>query len=91
MFILFCLCGYFCSGESFWHEFARIGEIRSIMPCNVKIMALIATATPLTRKVVIGRLCMEDPVIVNVPPTKANIFLYYNSKVISKQHSSANG
>ena len=34
-------------------------------------MALTATAT--TRKVVIRRLCMEDPVIVYIPPTKANI------------------
>ena len=36
-------------------------------------MALTATAT--TRKVVIRRLCMEDPVVVYIPPTKANITL----------------
>ncbi|KAL5506244.1 hypothetical protein EMCRGX_G007846 [Ephydatia muelleri] len=60
-------------GDSFRPEFSRIGDIRSIKPSDVRIMALTATATNTTRKVVISRLCMEDPVIVYVPPTKTNI------------------
>ena len=44
------------------------------MPSNVKVMALTATANALTRKVVISRLCMEDPFIIYVPPTKTNLF-----------------
>ena len=59
--------------DSFRPEFSRIGDIRSIKPSDVRIMALTATATNTTRKVVISRLCMEDPVIVYVPPTKTNI------------------
>lgn len=36
-------------------------------------MALTATATKSTRRIVIQRLCMENPVIVYLPPTKSNI------------------
>ena len=36
-------------------------------------MALTATATESTRNHVISRLCLDDPVIEYVPPTKTNI------------------
>ena len=42
-------------------------------PVHTRIMALTATATESTRKHVISRLCLDDPVIVYVPPTKTNI------------------
>ena len=63
-----CICSLLTGhrGDSFRPEFSRIGDIWSIIPSEVRIMA---TAT--TRKVVIRRLCMEDPVCI--PPTKANI------------------
>ena len=77
----FYLCVFFfCRGDSFRREFARIGEIRSIVPSNVKVMALTTTATALTRKVVISRLCMNDPFIIYVPPTKTNIFYTVTQK-----------
>ena len=45
----------------------------SHIPVHTRIMALTATATESTRKHVISRLCLDDPVIVYVPPTKTNI------------------
>lgn len=43
-------------------------------------MALTATATMMTRKEVISRLCMINPIIVYMAPTKANIFYSCKSK-----------
>ena len=71
--------------DSFRPEFSRIGEMRSIIPSDVKIMALTATATATTRKVVIRRLCMQDPVIIYIPPTKSNV----THSVIEKPHINA--
>ena len=51
----------------------RLGEIRSILPQTVNVMALIATATKTVRKDVADLLGMTNPVPVSVSPDKSNI------------------
>ena len=60
-------------GEKFRTEFSHLDEVRSIIPENVKVMALTATATKSTRKCIIKSLCMQSPEIVYIPPVKGNI------------------
>ena len=62
-------------GQSFQKEFSHIGEIRSIIPLNVHVMALTATATLSTRHYIMDTLSMktENTHIVYVPPVKDNI------------------
>ena len=63
----------FCRGDKFRVEFARLGEVRSLIPPNVNVMALTATATQPTRKEIIKRLEMKKPVFIYMPPAKPNI------------------
>ena len=64
---------YNSRGDDFREDFARLGEIRSLIPKHVNILALTATATKPTRKAVIKRLNMQKPVIISVTPNKPNI------------------
>ena len=54
--------------------------MRSLIPQRVRVMALTATATKSTRKVVINRLSMINPIIISVTPNKPNIMY----KVVDK-------
>ena len=54
-------------------EFSRLGEVQSLIPSNVKVMALTATATSPTRKEIMKRLDMKKAVVVYLPPAKPNI------------------
>ena len=65
---------HICRGDDFRIAFAHIGELRSVVPPHVNVMALTATATHSTFKVVKERLCMTQPVIIGLPPQRANIF-----------------
>ena len=60
-------------GTSFRSEFSRIGEVRSLIPRGVNLMALTATATRSTRRRIIQSLCMENCYIVFKNPLKSNI------------------
>ena len=51
----------------------RLGEVRSILPHNVHVMALTATATKTLRRDVCDVLGMENPVLVSASPDKDNI------------------
>ena len=53
--------------------FSQLGELRSIVPDNIGILALTATATPETLKVVTSRLSLNDPVVVGLPHTQNNL------------------
>ena len=52
-----------------------IGEVRSIIPEKINIMALTATATRSLRKSVKKTLGMKNTVVVELSPDKPNIFL----------------
>ena len=58
---------------SFKKFFSQVGELRSLIPAGVNIMALMATATADTLSTVSQRLCMANPVIVALPPYRDNI------------------
>ena len=45
-------------GTTFWKTFARIGEVRSIIPQRVHVMALTNTATKAMRKDIMQKLGM---------------------------------
>ena len=65
-------------GDQFRKSLARIGDLRSLLPKDVNIMALTATATEETLGVVIDRLSMHEVSIVAMPPCRDNI--YYELK-----------
>ena len=61
--------------DSFREDFARLGELRSILPPNVHVMALTTTATCTQRSSIIKTLGMVDPFILSRSPHKENIYL----------------
>ncbi len=50
----------------------RLGEVRSLLPEQVKIMALTATATKMVLTYVAYTLGMEKPIVIALSPCKAN-------------------
>ena len=62
-----------CRGDEFRVAFSRLGEMRSLIPSTVNIMALTATATKETYTVVCSRLSMRQPVCISLPPERGNI------------------
>ena len=73
-------CSYNCRGDCFRREFSRLGELCSVIPENVNVMALTATATVSTRREILRVLDMQNPVIVSIPPIKDNIFFCANPR-----------
>ena len=61
--------------------FAQVGELRSLIPARVNIIALTATATIETMDIVSHRLCLKNPVIVALPPYRDNITYRMHTKV----------
>lgn len=51
----------------------RLGEVRSLIPKDVNVMALTATATRSLRGAVCKTLGMDNPVVVTVSPDKTNM------------------
>ena len=66
-------CCYICRGENFRKEFFNLGEVRSLIPTDVNIMALTATATVQTRKAICKTLGMVAPILVVESPNKPHI------------------
>ncbi len=62
-----------CRGDAFRVEFAHLGEVRSLIPRHVYMMALTATATVATRKAILRRLRMKRSIVVAVTPNKGNL------------------
>ena len=62
-------------GDQFRKTFSMIGDLRSIVPTGVNMMALTATATTETFHVVSKRLAMTNPTLVALPPDRGN-FVY---------------
>ena len=59
---------HLCRGEEFRKEYSRLGEVWSILPRNVHVMALTAMATK-----TFDILGMENPILVSASPGKDNI------------------
>ena len=60
-------------GDQFRTTFAKIGNLRSLIPKEVNILALTATATTETYYVVTQRLAMSDTSLVALAPNRDNI------------------
>jgi ATP-dependent DNA helicase RecQ len=69
----YLLYSYTSRGETFRKEFKSIGEARSLVPENVRTMALTATATKATRKQICQYLGMPKPYLVCESPNRPNI------------------
>ena len=67
-------------GTSFRQEFSNLGEIRSIIPESVNVMALTATATKATRNFIIKQLGMYNTVVVSASPMKRNLIYSVGKK-----------
>ena len=68
------LCNFFtCRGDEFRRAYSELGTLRSIIPREVNILALTATATQETLDVVTDRLSLKAPVVVGLQPDKDNI------------------
>ena len=57
-------------GDEFRVALASIGELRSLIPSTVSVMALTATATHHTFDAVVQRLSMRNPAVIALPPGK---------------------
>ena len=71
--ILFYCVYKFFRGDNFRMEYARLGNVRSILSPDVNVMALTATATNTLRKEICDTLGMRNPTIVSISPDKPNI------------------
>ena len=60
-------------GETFRVAFSQLGTLRSVLPQKVNVMALTATATTKTRKIICRTLGMDNPVYVVDIPDRPNI------------------
>ena len=65
-----CVCKW---GNEFHVAFARIRDLRSILPSHVHMLALTATATHKTLQVVSQLLSLKDVVVVALSPSRPNI------------------
>ena len=69
-------------GDYFRREFSKLGEVRSLIPYHVNMMAMTATATTATRRRIISILGMRDPSVIAISPDKSNI-CYWVKKGVS--------
>ena len=66
---------YYCRGGTFRTLFDRLGEIRSLVPSKINMMALTATASKTLRLEISLILGMRDYVLVERSPDKPNVYL----------------
>ena len=62
-------------GESFCLDYLRLGELRSIIPSNVNVLALTATTSSVVFEAASSILHMRSPAVIAAPPDRPNIFL----------------
>ena len=76
----------FYRGDTFRTLLSRVGEVRSLLPRGVNVMAVTATATKSVRQAVSHILGMKNPHIVARSPCKQNI-MYAVSSFINVEES----
>ena len=62
-----------CRGDDFRVTFSSIGDVRSLIPDNVHIVALTATVTTDSFHIIAERLSLKDPLLVGIKPNQPNI------------------
>ncbi len=73
-------------GETFRPTLLRIGELRSLLPSNVFVMALTATANAKLQKRIVRIIGMKNPRLIYVNPCKPNI-VYKVCRYISIEYN----
>ena len=68
-------------GDFFRREFSKLGEVRSLIPYHVKMMALTATATAAPRRRISLILGMREPYVISASPVKANVCYWVKERV----------
>ena len=63
-----------CRSQSFRPLYARIGEIRALIPAGTPVLAATATVTSVVRRDVCSKLEMIGCRVVCVSPDRPNIF-----------------
>ena len=71
---------HYCRGQYFRREFSNLGQVRSLIPPTVNIMALTATATTQTQNKIVAILGMLSPEVVSISPEKSNITYWVRQK-----------
>jgi superfamily II DNA helicase RecQ len=57
--------------------FFRLGEVRSLLPLGMPVLALTAAATPKVKKATMEGLSLKpDTDFISVTPNRPNIYLY---------------
>ena len=69
----FFICFSFHRGDTFRTVLTCVGELRSIIPCGIPVLALTATATKTLQKSVMSTIGMRCPRVVAINPCKSNI------------------
>lgn len=70
---MYDFCFLYHRGDNFRKEVSHIGELRSVLPKHVRMMALTATATKTLHDAVVKTLGMDNLVVVSESPDKPNI------------------
>ena len=68
-------------GDEFRTAFSEIGNLRSIIPNTVNVLALTVTATTEMYYTVSERLSMDNRILVSMPPNKDNICYNVRPKI----------
>ena len=70
---------FFIRGTTFRHVLARVGEVRSLIPSSVHVMALTATVTSSDRIAVTQMIGLQNPYTLTQTPSKPNIVYHIGS------------
>ena len=68
-----CVCVYVLRGHTFRSSLRRIGEVRSLLPVGVKVMAVTATASKTLRYSVSKAIGLHNPFVLSMNPCKKNL------------------
>ena len=66
------ITGILLRGDDFRLAFAQIGDLRSIIPNNVHVLALTGTATPNVFDSAMKRLSLKDAAVIGLSPNRDN-------------------
>ena len=76
---LSCHVKIFIRGTTFRHVLARVGDVHSLIPSSVHVMALTATATSSDRIAVTQMIGLQNPYTLKQTPSKPNIVYHIGS------------
>lgn len=68
--------------EDFRLVFSQIGDLHSLIPDNVHVLATTTTATDEVYDTVVKRLSMRDPAVIGLSPSRDNI-KYHVKPIVS--------